>query len=88
MIEKLFGVERVAAMPYFISKVPKIEWQWMFVGGIFLGALISSVTSGNFRWQAVPDMWQARFGPNRTRRAVVAFLGAVVAMFGARLAGG
>lgn len=88
MIEKLFGAERVAAMPYFISKVPKIEWQWMFVVGIFLGALISSVTSSSFRWQAVPDMWQGRFGPNRTRRAVVAFLGAVVAMFGARLAGG
>ena len=88
MIEKLFGAERVGAMPYFISKAPKIEWQWMFVVGIFLGALVSSSTSRSFRWQAVPDMWQSRFGPNRTRRAVVAFLGAVVAMFGARLAGG
>ena len=88
MIEKIFGAERVATMPYFISKVPKIEWQWMFVVGIFLGALVSSATSRTFRWQAVPDMWQDRFGPNRTRRAVVAFLGAVVAMFGARLAGG
>ena len=88
MIEKIFGAERVAAMPYFISTVPKIEWQWMFVVGIFLGALVSSATSSTFRWQAVPDMWQDRFGPNRTRRAVVTFLGAVVAMFGARLAGG
>ena len=88
MIEKIFGAERVAATPYFISKVPKIEWQWMFVVGIFLGALVSSTTSRSFRWQAVPDMWQVRYGPNRTRRAVVAFLGAVVAMFGARLAGG
>ena len=88
MIENIFGAERVAAMPYFISKVPKIEWQWMFVVGIFLGALVSSTTSKSFRLQAVPDMLQGRFGPNRTPRAVVAFLGAVVAMFGARLAGG
>ena len=88
MIEKIFGAERVAAMPYFISEVPKIEWQWMFVVGIFLGALVSATTSRSFRWQALPDMWQARFGPNRTQRALVAFLGAVVAMFGARLAGG
>jgi hypothetical protein len=88
MIEKVVAAERVAAMPYFISKVPKIEWQWMFVVGILLGALISSVTSGSFRWQAVPDMWQGRFGPSPYKRAIVAFLGAVVAMFGARLAGG
>jgi len=42
----------------------------------------------HFRIQAVPDMWQARFGPGITPRAIVAFIGGTVAMFGARLAGG
>ncbi len=65
----------------------KIEWQWMFVFGIFLGSLISSITSSSFRWQALPDMWESRFGTSRTKRAIIAFLGAAVAMFGARLAG-
>jgi len=89
MIEQLFGPERVAQMEYFIKVVPKIDWQWMFVIGIVLGALIASLSSGSFKLQAVPDMWAARFGAGSTaKRAVVAFAGGVVAMFGARLADG
>lgn len=88
MIEKLFGAERVAKMSYFIKEVPKIDWQWMFVIGILIGALIASTTSGTFRWQGVPDMWKERFGSGRTKRGIVAFLGGTIAMFGARLADG
>ena len=88
MVEKLITPDRVSQIAYFQSKVPKIEWQWMFVFGIFLGSLISSMTSASFRWQALPHMWESRFGTSRSKRAVVAFLGAAVVMFGARLAGG
>jgi hypothetical protein len=88
MIEKIFSAERVEKMDYFIKEVPKIEWQWMFVFGIFMGALISSTTSRSFKWKAVPDMWEDRFGPGKMKRAVVAFIGGMVAMFGARLADG
>jgi len=89
MIEKLFGAERVAQMDYFIKNVPRIDWQWMFVVGIFLGALISALTSGSFKLQAVPDMWAERFGADSTpKRAIAAFAGGAVAMFGARLADG
>ena len=88
MLEELFAPERVSQLAYFKSETPKIDWQWMFVFGIFLGSLISSVTSASFRWQAVPDMWRNRFGSSISKRAIVAFLGAAVAMFGARLAGG
>jgi len=89
LIEQLFGPERVAQMDYFIKVAPKIDWQWMFMVGIFLGALISAVTSGSFKLQAVPDMWAERFGQNSTvRRALYAFTGGAVAMFGARLADG
>ena len=88
MVEELFSPERVAAMEYFVKELPQIDWQWMFVLGIFLGSLISAVTSGSFRLQAVPDMWERRFGPSRAKRAVIAFIGAAVAMFGARLADG
>ena len=89
MIEQLFGPERVARMDYFIKIAPKIDWQWMFVVGIFLGSMIAALTSGSFRLQAVPDMWAARFGEKSTaRRAATAFVGGIVAMFGARLADG
>jgi hypothetical protein len=88
MIEKVFSAERVGKMDYFIKEAPKIEWQWMFVFGIFMGSLISSTTSRSFRWKAVPDMWEDRFGPGKIKRAVVAFIGGMIAMFGARLADG
>jgi hypothetical protein len=89
MIESLFGPERVASMEYFVRNVPRIDWQWMFMVGIFLGALAAAVSSGSFRLQALPDMWKARFGAGSgVGRAAVAFFGGVVAMFGARLADG
>jgi hypothetical protein len=88
LIEKIFSAERVEKMDYFIKEVPKIDWQWMFVFGIFMGSLISSTTSRSFKWKAVPDMWEDQFGPGKIKRAVVAFIGGMVAMFGARLADG
>ena len=88
MIEKVFSAERVAKMEYFIKEAPKIDWQWMFVVGILIGSLIASTTSKTFQWKAVPDMWQGRFGAGIGKRAVVAFAGGLIAMFGARLADG
>ncbi len=88
MIEKSFAAGRVAKMPYFAQKLPKIDWQFTFVLGILGGALLAALHGGTFRWQAVPDMWQERFGPGRAGRWLAAFAGGVVAMFGARLAGG
>jgi uncharacterized protein len=88
MVEKVFSAERVAKMDYFIKVTPKIDWQWMFVVGIFIGSLISATTSRSFKLQAVPDMWESRFGKSRFKRGIVAFFGGTVAMFGARLAGG
>lgn len=87
-IEMVFDAERVAMMDYFIKEVPKIDWQWMFVVGIFFGSLIAAATSKTFRWQAVPTMWEGRFGSDKTRRAATAFIGGTIAMFGARLADG
>jgi hypothetical protein len=88
MIEKIIGPERVAQMSYFIKEVPQIDWQWMFVVGIFIGSLLASTASGTFLWRGVPDMWEKRFGPSKLKRGIVAFAGGVVAMFGARLADG
>jgi hypothetical protein len=88
LIEKIFSTDRVERMDYFVKTAPKIEWQWMFVVGILIGSLAASRLSGTFKLQAVPDMWQDRFGPGITTRAIVAFIGGIVAMFGARLAGG
>ena len=88
MIEKLFDPEHVAKMEYFIKELPIIDWQWMFVVGIFIGSFIAAITSGSFLWKAVPDMWEERFGQGRIKRGFVAFIGGTIAMFGARLADG
>lgn len=88
MLERLITPERVAALPYFRWFTPKIDWQWMFVAGVFFGSLISALTSNTFQWKALPDMWQSRFGTNHFKRGLLAFGGGAVTMFGARLAGG
>ena len=88
MIEKVFSAERIGKMEYFVKEVPKIDWQWMFVVGILIGSFIASRTSGSFQWKALPDMWERRFGPSRTKRGLAAFIGGLIAMFGARLADG
>jgi uncharacterized protein len=87
-IERIFSADRVAQMEYFKKELPKIDWQFLFVIGIFFGALAAATTSRSFRWQAVPSLWESRFGPSVPKRAVIAFIGGAVAMFGARLADG
>ena len=88
MIMKLFSPERVSKMDYFVKYAPKIDWQWMFLLGLLIGSFVAAITSGSFKLQALPDMWEKRFGSGRAKRAVVAFAGGVLALFGARLAGG
>lgn len=88
MLEKYFDPERVAQLDYFVRYLPRFDWQLLFVIGIFLGALLSSLTSDSFKWQGVPDMWAERFGTNPALRGVVAFVGGIIAMYGARLADG
>ena len=87
-IERIFDAERVSQMEYFKKEAPKIDWQFLFVVGIFFGAMAASTTSRSFRWQAVPDLWKSRFGPSVPKRAIAAFIGGAIAMFGARLADG
>lgn len=87
-VERIFDPGRVGSLEYFKKEAPKIDWQFLFVIGIFFGSLIASTTSKSFRVQAVPSMWESRFGPSKLKRGIVAFVGGAIAMFGARLADG
>jgi uncharacterized membrane protein YedE/YeeE len=71
-----------------VIKGSGIDWIWMLVAGIFLGAFISSRASGEFKIEIVPELWKKRFGPSKIKRLGVAFLGGAMLLFGARLAGG
>ena len=88
LLECTVAPERVKANAYFTKEKVKVDWQFLLVLGIFGGALLSSVTDRSFKLEAVPPTWAQRFGPGIGRRAAFAFLGGVVAMFGARLADG
>ena len=66
----------------------EIDWQLMLLAGIAVGALLASIGTRDFRLKFVPSMWHARFGRNGLVRWLVAFLGGVLIMIGARLGGG
>ncbi|WP_462325413.1 YeeE/YedE thiosulfate transporter family protein [Desulfoplanes sp.] len=88
MVERIFVPETVANMAYYTAKGVRFDWQFLFVFGIFLGSLIASLASRTFVWKPVPEMWKDRHGSGVAKRGVVAFVGGIVAMYGARLAGG
>ncbi len=64
------------------------DWQFMLVVGILCGALLGALSDGSFKSEGVPPIWSTRFGGSWRVRAVGGFVGGIVAMFGARLAGG
>ncbi len=73
---------------FFEAKSPKIDWGWMLVVGVFIGAFISSKLSGDRIAPTVPPLWAHRFGPSTKKRFLGAFFGGLLMLLGARLAGG
>ncbi len=88
LLQRPVAREHVAAGEYYTETKIKVDWQFMVVVGIFLGALLSSLTDRSLRAEAVPPTWSQRFGPGVGKRAVGAILGGIVAMVGARMADG
>jgi hypothetical protein len=88
LLEKSLAENHVANNMYYQSKKVKIDWQFMFVVGILIGAFAASMIDRSFKAESVPPVWSERFGGELSTRAIGAFLGGIVAMFGARLAGG
>ena len=87
-IERAVDPGHVKTNPYFIKEKVKVDWQFMLILGSFIGALAAALGDGSFRFEAVPPVWRERFGDSVFLRAVGAFAGGIVAMFGARLADG
>lgn len=88
LAEKAVAPEHVAANPLFAKTKLKIGFEWMLVFGVFVGAFVSALLSGDRRKERVPEFWARRFGPGVGLRYGLAFVGGLVLMFGARLAGG
>lgn len=82
------GADAIKANAYFQQHVFKLDYGMLFLGGIALGGFLSALLSGSFRAETIPMVWRERFGDSVPKRMVAAFLGGLLAMFGARLADG
>ncbi len=63
MIRRLFRGAQVAEEPYYKSIGIRVDWQWMLVLGIAIGAYFSAWTSGDFALTWAPARWAQAFGP-------------------------
>jgi uncharacterized protein len=88
LIEKLFRGKKVEKKLYYQEVKPEIDWQLMLVIGVVIGALISSLLSGDFNLQWIPSVWSLGFGNNIVLRLVVGFAGGILLGFGSRWADG
>ncbi len=86
----VFSPEHLQENDYYKSYLENnswINWQFALVVGIYFGALIGGI--GNRRNpENVPGIWKERYGSGKALRYFGAFMGGIIALFGARLAGG
>lgn len=88
MLERLFRGSKTLDKPYYQKFAPEIDWEWMLVLGVFIGAFLSAWLSGVFQLQWVPATWAQAAGEGIGGRWLVALFGGIVMGFGARWAGG
>jgi hypothetical protein len=88
MVEQLFRGTKAMEKPYYQKFSPTVDWEWMLVVGLLIGAFISAKLSGQFQIRWIPGRWSAAFGPAIPARWLVALMGGVIMGFGARWAGG
>src|SRR6056297_361280 len=88
MIEKYIKGDKVLENEYYKEYKPLIDWGWMLVLGIVIGSFISSILSGQFQIQFLPEFWIAEFGQTPLLRLIVAIIGGFFMGFGSRWAGG
>ena len=88
LIGRAVNAEKVAAMDYYREIVPRVDWAFMIIPGVIIGAYISVLLSGQFHLIWVPTLWERTFGPDPFLRVVVALAGGILLGFGARWAGG
>lgn len=85
MIEGIFrGRKTVSEKPYFQMFPLKIEWQWMLVLGIIIGAFLSTLLSGTFQISWIPSVFGGKFGNNPLLRIITAIIGGILVGLGAR----
>jgi uncharacterized membrane protein YedE/YeeE len=84
----VMGNEGIAQNAYWVKNPLRWDGGMLFLIGTFLGSLLSVLMSRTFRLEKVPATWSQQFGSSTLKRLVAAFVGGMIIMFGARMAGG
>jgi hypothetical protein len=84
----VMGSEGVAANAYWAKTPFKLDGGMLFLISTFVGSLLSVLTARSFHVEKVSTTWAERFGNSTVKRMVAAFLGGIIIMYGARMAGG
>jgi uncharacterized protein len=84
--------DHVAQNPYYKAEItpknPMFDWQVFLVLALPVGALLGAWLAKDFHVEKVPALWRWRFGEAPWKRYLGAFLGGIVLLLGARMAGG
>lgn len=91
VLESAVAPEHVRANAYLAKHVvqaPPFDWQAALVVMLAVGALLAARLTRQRFVEHVPPTWERRFGSSRGKRWAGAFVGGVLVLFGARLAGG
>jgi hypothetical protein len=90
MAVSVVAPQHVAANAYWQTVKPLVDWQFMLVLGIPVGAWLAArlARQAVAVTTALPEAWVSRFGTSATRRWAIGLLGGVLVGFGARLADG
>ena len=88
LVEAGLSGGKAREMPYYRKFIPAVDWYFMLIIGIVIGAFLSSYISGTFAIVLVPSFFAAAFGNSALLRFAVALAGGVLIGLGARWAGG
>jgi len=88
MIERILHRAVFERREYYREFPPRVDWEWMLVAGVFIGAFLSSVLAGGPGFSVVPPAWAGWFGASVPLRIAASFAGGLLVGFGTRWAGG
>lgn len=73
---------------YFLKIEKPGHWELIFLTGAFIAGLSGSLLKKDFKLKMVHENWEKYKGSDKTKRAIWAFVGGFILLFGARMAGG
>ena len=86
---KTFHLNLANSMYFKFQMPPVISFQIILFAGMLLGSFVSSKWSKDFKLRMMPDQqWAQNFGPSKTKRWALIFLGGIFIEYSAGIAGG